>query len=173
MKRSPVILLLFLTPACATHRMPAHDSFRGDQQLESFANGFTATLSNWPADRVAGRAWERQRMRVIFELNWEAGGCIPEKKYRIVERRVTWAPASANNRELMASFHYVGICIRNHGCLPPDDPMIRDMLAQHAIAYRRAGRPYYVGCRWIDSEIRRIQRHGPRLMIPPVIVLPS
>jgi hypothetical protein len=112
-------------------------------------------------------------MRVIFELTWEAGGCIPEKRYRIVERRVTWAPASANSRELMASFHYVGICIRNHGCLPPDDPMIRDMLAQHAIAYRRAGRPYYVGCRWIDAEIRRIQRHGNRLIIPPVIVVPS
>src|SRR5262245_60205159 len=103
MKRSPAILLLLLTQACATHRMPAPGSFRGDQELETFANGFTAALGNWPADRVAGRAWERQRMRVIFELNWEAGGCIPEKKYRIVERRVTWAPAGANSRELVAS----------------------------------------------------------------------
>jgi hypothetical protein len=170
MPRLAAIWSLLLTTACVTHRMPARDSFRGDQELSTFANGFTAILSNWPAERVQGAAWERQRMRVIFELNWEAGGCIPEKRYRIVERRVTWAPSSANRNELVATFHYVGICIRNRGCLPPDDPIIRDDLAQRAMMLRRAGRPYYEGCRWIDAEIRRIRRQGPLRVVPPAAV---
>ena len=155
-------LPLLLVSGCATHNTSGSHSFAGARRMASFANGFTATLSELPATSVYARGSERERMRVVRRLAWATGACTPEKNFRIVERRVSWGPSTENPpsspQQLVAAINYVGICIRDRGCIPPAEPTVREEIARIAIRERQAGGSYYEGCRWIDREIDRIGR---------------